>query len=309
MPWSDRIGRRVKLRDLHVLLAVAESRSMAKAAERLAISQPVVSKTIADLEHALGVRLLDRTSQGVEPTAYGRSFIHCGTAVFDEMRRGVQDIEFLADPTAGEVRIGVASPYVDFVTAAVARLAARHPRIEWYVAEGDTPVCCRMLRERKIDVGIGRLASSVAGDLNSDPLYEDHMSVVVGLDNRWTRRRRIDLADLAGEAWVLPEANSVGWLWIDEAFRSVGVTTPKPQVISNSMSVRIGLAETGRFLTMVMPAMLRFGPAGRRLKILPTRMKPRSVEIITVKDRTPNPIATLFIKELRALAKPLAKRK
>ena len=210
MPWSDRIGRRVKLRDLHVLLAVAETRSMAKAAERLAISQPVVSKTIADLEHALGVRLLDRTSQGVEPTAYGRSFIHCGTAVFDEMRRGVQDIEFLADPTAGEVRIGVASPFVDFVTAAVARLAARHPRIEWYVAEGDTPICCRMLRERKIDVGIGRLGSSVAGDLNSDPLYEDYMSVVAGLDNRWTRRRRIDLADLAGEAWVLPEANSVG---------------------------------------------------------------------------------------------------
>ena len=98
MPWSDRIGRRVKLRDLHVLLAVAETRSMAKAAERLAISQPVVSKTIADLEHALGVRLLDRTSRGVEPTAYGRSFIRCGTAVFDEMRRGVQDIEFLADP-------------------------------------------------------------------------------------------------------------------------------------------------------------------------------------------------------------------
>ena len=135
------------------------------------------------------------------------------------------------------------------------------------------------------------------------------MSVVAGLNNRWARRRRIDPADLAGEAWVLPEANSVGWLWIDEAFRSVGVTTPKPQVISNSMSVRIGLAETGRFLTMVMPAMLRFGLAGRRLKILPTRMKPRSVEIITVKDRTSNPIATLFTKELRALAKPLAKRK
>src|SRR5215468_4453299 len=116
MKWTERVGRRVKVRDLHILLAVAQSGSMAKAADRLAISQPVVSKTISDLEHALGVRLLDRTAQGVEPTAYGRAFIHCGTAVFDEMRRGVQDIEFLADPTAGEVRIGVASPYVDFVT-------------------------------------------------------------------------------------------------------------------------------------------------------------------------------------------------
>ena len=106
---------------------------------------------------------------------------------------------------------------------------------------------------------------------------------------------------------MLPEANSVGWFWIDEAFRSVGVTTPKPQVISNSMAVRIGLVETGRFLTMVVPTMLRFGAAGRRLKVLPTRAKTRPVDIITVKNRTPNPIAMLFIKELRALAKPLEK--
>jgi DNA-binding transcriptional LysR family regulator len=106
---------------------------------------------------------------------------------------------------------------------------------------------------------------------------------------------------------VLPEAHSMGWFWIDEAFRSVGVTTPKPQVISNSMSVRMGLAETGRFLTMVAPSMLRFGAAGRRLKILPTRTKTQPVDILTVKNRTPNPIATLFIKELRGLVKPPAK--
>ena len=98
MQWTDRIGRRVKLRDIHGLLAVAQSGSMARAAELLAISQPVVSKTIADLEHALGVRLLDRTAQGVEPTAYGLSFIQCGTVVFDELRRGVQEIEFFGLP-------------------------------------------------------------------------------------------------------------------------------------------------------------------------------------------------------------------
>jgi DNA-binding transcriptional LysR family regulator len=87
------------------------------------------------------------------------------------------------------------------------------------------------------------------------------------------------------------------------------VTTPKPQVISNSMSVRIGLVETGRFLTMVVPSMLRFGAAGRRLKILPTRTKTRPVDIITVKNRTPNPVATLFIQELRAVVESLPKGK
>src|SRR5215467_398113 len=113
MQWSDRIGRRVKLRDLHILLAVAQTGSMIRAADSLAISQPVISKTISDLEHALGVRLLDRTAQGVEPTAYGRAFIDCGTAVFDELRRGVHRIEFLSDPTLGQLRIGGSAPFVD----------------------------------------------------------------------------------------------------------------------------------------------------------------------------------------------------
>src|SRR5215475_13992522 len=104
MQWTDRIGRRVKLRDLHILLAVVQEGSMSRAADRLAISHPVVSKTIANLEHVLGVRLLDRTAQGTEPTAYGRALLACGTIVFDEMRRGVQQIAFLSDPTVGDLR-------------------------------------------------------------------------------------------------------------------------------------------------------------------------------------------------------------
>src|SRR5262245_56653583 len=66
MKWNDRIGRRLKLHDLHVLLTVTELGSMGKAAERLAVSQPSVSKAIADMEHAIGVRLLDRTAKGVD---------------------------------------------------------------------------------------------------------------------------------------------------------------------------------------------------------------------------------------------------
>ena len=93
MDWSDRIGRRIRLRDLHVVLAVAEAGSMAKAAQKLAISHPVVSKTISDLEHTLGVKLFDRTSQGVELTAYGQVVLKCGVNVFDDMRQGLKQID------------------------------------------------------------------------------------------------------------------------------------------------------------------------------------------------------------------------
>lgn len=74
MKWTDRVGRRVKLRDLHIALAVADAGSMTRAAEELAVSYPVVSKTISELEHTLGVKLFDRSISGVEPTHYGRAF-------------------------------------------------------------------------------------------------------------------------------------------------------------------------------------------------------------------------------------------
>src|ERR1043165_9887114 len=108
--WTDRIGRRVKLRDLHILLAVAQTLSMGRAAVDLSVSQPVVSKAIADLEHALKVRLLDRSPQGVELTLYGREVLKSGIAVFDELRRGVETLEFLSDPSSGELRVGCTEP-------------------------------------------------------------------------------------------------------------------------------------------------------------------------------------------------------
>src|SRR3979490_3383899 len=104
--WNDRIRRRLKLRDMDILLAVIQTGSMGKAASVLNMSQPAVSKAIASLEHTLGVRLLDRSWQGVEPTSYGRALIKRGVAMFDELRQGVQDIASLTDPTAGEIRMG-----------------------------------------------------------------------------------------------------------------------------------------------------------------------------------------------------------
>jgi DNA-binding transcriptional LysR family regulator len=69
---TEQIGRRLKLRDLRILMAVVDCGTMGKAAERLAISQPVVSKAIADMEHALGVRLLDRSAASSRRPTVGR---------------------------------------------------------------------------------------------------------------------------------------------------------------------------------------------------------------------------------------------
>ena len=144
---TERIGRRLKLRDLRILMTVVECGTMGKAAERLSISQPVVSKAIADMEHALGVRLLDRSQRGVEPTPYGRALIKRGIAIFDEMRQGIEEIEFLSDPTAGEVRIGA----TDAINAAI--VAPVIDRLSRTISADD--VSCRRRRAGAAAAGVG----------------------------------------------------------------------------------------------------------------------------------------------------------
>ena len=153
MQLSDRIGRRMKLQDLHVLMTVLKAGSMGKAARLLNSTQPNVSRSIADLEHAFGVRLLDRHRQGVEPTKYGRALLDCGVAVFDDLRQGVKNIEFLADPTAGEVRIGSIPPLAaSFVPTVIDRLSRGHPGIVFHLVSESTELLHLNLHQRNVDM-------------------------------------------------------------------------------------------------------------------------------------------------------------
>ena len=175
MQWTDRIGRRLKPRDLHVFLAVAEHGNMAKAAEWLAISRPVVSKTIADLEHILGVRLLDRTSQGVEPTLYGRALFKRALAVFDELNQSVREIEYLCDPTAGEVRVACNEVMsAGLVSVAADRLLRRHPQWVFRLQLANAAAHLELLRSRACEVVVGRPELSQSPPDVYDSLNRSH---------------------------------------------------------------------------------------------------------------------------------------
>jgi DNA-binding transcriptional LysR family regulator len=137
MRWEDHIGRRIKFRDLHIAMTVAQSGTMLKAAQVLAISQPVVSKVVADLEQAVGVRLFDRSKKGVEPTASGRALFHRARAAFDELKQGVKEIEFLNDPTKGELRVGASPALMEGILLAVIDRMSRYHRTLFFIS-------CRM---------------------------------------------------------------------------------------------------------------------------------------------------------------------
>jgi DNA-binding transcriptional LysR family regulator len=308
MQWSDRIGRRLKPRDLHVFLAVAEKRNMAKAAEQLAISRPVVSKTIADLEQTLGVRLLDRTAQGVEPTMYGRALLRRSLAVFDELRQSVQEIEFLADPSAGELRIGFGEvPAAGLVPAAIDRLTRRYPRMTVHTEQGGFETLLDFLRQRRCEAVVTRQLS-YEPDMSFEPLHYDQLFVVAGARSTWARRRA-KLADLAEESWVQSPPEMQPGSPTLEAFRTLGLPGPRVVVLSSSLNIRYGLLATGRFITMIPDAVLHYGPVRASIRVLPIPLPRWHVPtcVVTLKDRTLSPLAKLFIEALHELAKPLAK--
>ena len=308
MEWSDRIGRRLKPRDLHVFMAVAEQASMAKAAEQLAISRPVVSKTIADLERTLGVRLLDRTARGIEPTLFGRALLKRSLAVFDELRQSVKEIEFLADPNVSELRIGFSEvPAAGLVPAAIDRLSRRYPRMSVQTEEGNAATVLDRLRSRRCELAVIR-PPATEPDLVAEPLCHEQLFVVVGAQSKWARRRKVTLIELLDEPWILsgPEIQPGGAAF--EAFRAIGAAVPQV-VTSNSLNLRYGLLETGRFVTFIPGSALRYGPRRAPIHVLPIEISRWSLPLsaVTLKDRTLSPIAQLFIDCLHDLAKALEK--
>jgi DNA-binding transcriptional LysR family regulator len=284
---------------------------MAKAARHLSTSQPVLSKTIAELEHALGVRLLDRGPQGVAPTIYGQALINRGRAIFDELREGIKEIEFLADPAAGELRIGCPETMsAGLLPAIMERMAQHSPRVVLHVVQANTVTQeFRELRERGVDLMLGRVSSGIDGDLDVEVLYRDRMFVVAAAHNTWARRRKLTLADLAGEPWVNAPPDSVVGSYLADVFAAEGLGPPKVSIVSFSMYLRNTLLASGRYVALLPGSVLRFSAERFGLRALPIRLPPAdaTIAIVTLRNRTLSPVARMFVECAREVARPMAR--
>jgi DNA-binding transcriptional LysR family regulator len=313
MQPGERIGRRLKLRDLNIFLTVARERSMSKAAVQLAIAQPAVSKAIADIEYTLGAPLFDRGARGVELTLYGKALIKRSTAIFDELRQSVKDIESLLDPSVGEARIGSAGPLAaGIVSTIVEALTRQHPRAQIHVVDTVRDRLLRELRDRSIDLAISTAVAPITDEeLETELLFRDRLVVVAGPHSKWANRRKINPDELLVEPWTFPPAGSIPGTNIANAFRSVGLAPPCPSVPTDSISVIVHLLAAGRFLTVLPESMIRFGAKKLPFKVLPVALPARQlpVVIVTVKNRTLSPVAQLFIESARVITRPLASNK
>jgi DNA-binding transcriptional LysR family regulator len=313
MVWSEqRISRQLKLRDLHVLMTVARCGSMGKAANQLSVSQPAISKAVADMEAALGVKLLDRNPRGVVPTIYARALLDRGLAAFDELKQGIEQVDFLADPATGELRIGsTIAIATGFLPAVVDRLSRKYPRVVFHLSAGEAAMTYRTLVERTVDVVIAPLFASTAVEhLRTELLYDEPLVVVAGARSVWAKRRKIELAELADAAWTLPPPDSLYGSVVAEAFRANGLDTPSATVFTSVTPARNALLATGRFVSIVQGSVMRFNLDNPAFKVLPIDLPTtrRPIAAIVLKARTLSPVARLFIDCAHEVAKALPRQ-
>lgn len=310
--WERHIGRRLRLRDLFVFFTVVDSGSMAKAAKKLGVSTPSVSALLADVEHALGVRLLDRTPKGVVPTVFGKAILTRGRAAFDELQQGIRDIEFLADPSAGEVRIACPESSAAFLAVVVERVAERHPgmRFQVQVVSRAPDTQFPELRDRTVDFRLSRLTGLPEGgrlgeDFRAEVLFDDPFSVLVGEGSKWAGRRKVDIAELVNEPWICTSHDAAAALFVAEAFKRRGLAPPKPRLETFSIHLRSILAGTGKYIAVLPRSFLRAGATQHRLKELPIQLsaEPSPVAAVMLRDRTLTPAVNVVITMAKEVAR------
>ena len=230
--------------------------------------------------------------------------------VFDELKQGVRDIEFLSDPGAGELRIGCSPAAAEgIVLAVIEKLTRQYPRVVFHVTHAGALALSEALRTRRIEVGFGQISAVTSEeDVHHEVLLEVPEVVAAGVENPWARRRKIALAELVNEPWTWPPGPAVDTRII-EAFRASGLEPPRPTVYAEAINMRTRLAANGRFLAVVPAYIMRFPGKYPSLKVLPVELPAtqRPSGIVTLKNRTLSPLAQLFIDCAREVARPPAK--
>jgi DNA-binding transcriptional LysR family regulator len=308
----EQVRRRVRLRDLETLAAVVQAGGMRKAAAGLNLSQPAVSKAIAELEDALGVKLLERGRRGIEPTTFGTALVRRTEVIVDQMRGALRELADLADPEGGEVRLGsMETLHAGLVGATVSAMLQRHPRMRFVLESGQArDLIQHFLLGRAVDFVVARpLSLPLPAGVEGEPLFFDRLLVVAGKAHPLARRKKLTLRELADEGWILSRNEVMPESPVALAFTAAGLEIPNRVVISGSLNSRYNLLDTGRFVTCIPHSLLPFSREKSGLSILPLElpMWHTANMILTLQGRVLSPAAELFLGRLRELSRPFSR--
>ncbi|MBP6817196.1 MAG: LysR family transcriptional regulator [Burkholderiaceae bacterium] len=300
------IRSNIKLRHLQLLVALDQFRHLGRAAEFLSLTQPAVSKTLAELESLFGVRLFDRSTRGTEPTAYGDSVVRFARTVLAGYQRTREEIASMASGAAGRTSVGamvVALPLM--LGQAIDRLKARSPLTTVLVEEGDLTRLLPRLRLGELELFIGRLEPGYAApDLDTEVLFNEPMSIVVAPDHPLAAVARPAWKALAALPWVMPPPWASLRVKLEQVFLAKGLQPPGDTVETASFLALHTVVRSRGAAALMARSVARHFERERLVRVLPVRVPVElpPVGIITMRGRRNSPSADRLIECLRAVA-------
>jgi len=280
----------VTLRQLRVFQSVARTRNFSRTGESVGLTQPAVSRAIVELERALGVRLLDRTTRDVALTEAGRSLAARLERALDELDSTLADVAGLADADGGKVRVA-SSPTLSayLMPACIAACARAAPRVRFLLLDRIQQHVLESVRGGEVDFGVV-VEPRAVDDLNSEPILQEPFVLVTPARHRLARAASVRWKALDGEPLVLLDASSGSRRYVDDALARHGAVCKIEQELSHPTTV-FQMVEAGIGLT-VMPrlAVPPGGLHGLAVRPLLPRMQ-RTVMLVRRHDRALSPVA------------------
>jgi DNA-binding transcriptional LysR family regulator len=269
------ITRKFRLRHVELIAELHDCRSILKAARRLSLTQPTVTKALQDVESTLGVKLFERSNRGLEPTAYGEIFARHAKIVLAQLRHAAEELESLRAGYSGKVTVGtLLAASASILPDAIALLKKQRPGVAISVVVGTYDILMPSLLVGDLDMVLGRLPEEGRSHaLVYEEFYAEPICVVTRRGHPLSRRRRLSLRDLADEAWLLPLPETALRRQIERAFVEAGAQLPRNVIESVSILTNRALLRKSEFLG-VMPYHVALDDVQQGLlAILPVKLK------------------------------------
>lgn len=296
----------LKLSQLRHLVAVVHCGTVRQAAKTLFLSQSSVTKSIQQLEEAVGVALLHRTAHGVAPTAAGRALVARARAIEHELREARNDIDAIIGAGRGEVRIA-ASPTVatSLLPSAVIEFRQSRPAVSLQLHEGVYPDVLKSLRTGDLDFAICLVPEWLDDETVSfEILLRDIVTPAVRHGHRFAQQR-MKLADLHAADWLIYRRGQSGRDIFEQTFLAAGLEPPAGVVECSSFACMIALVQRGDYLTLL-PRQLMFDAGVRRILApidMETPMPSWNVAVMYRAQHELSPVCRAFLDDLKSVSR------
>jgi len=267
----------METRDLEYILAVAAHGGIGRAAEALGISQPALTKAVQRVEAQAGLPLFERTANGMTATYAGARFLERAQRIRLEYEDGIKEMLGIRTGEQGVLRVGY-SPSIPggVILGACQQLMRERPVARLRLRRRLARDLLDLLAAGELDLAVAPVQAST--DFAVEPLFDDRLVVVADEGHALLRRRRLRLADLADQEWLLPEAHITLRQQVDAAFRQRGLPAPQPRV-------EIDFGSTSLFALMQGTQMLSIANAGGDAMQRGLRALPLEVEELDLRRR------------------------